>query len=137
ARLLERGGALLVRASSARGLRRKINPGSTSGPTTRRGRRPIMGGMTTTDYLINAAFVLVVLRQARDRQVDLRSFLVPLFVVFLVARQYVHTVPVAGNDLALVGALAGVGLALGLASGFATRVRAATGGVAFARVGWP
>jgi hypothetical protein len=31
--------------------------------------------MTTTDYLINAVFVFVVLRQARERKVDARSFL--------------------------------------------------------------
>jgi hypothetical protein len=93
-------------------------------------------GMTTTDYLINAAFVLVVLRQARERRLDVRGFVVPLAVVFIVARQYVHSIPTAGNDLVLAGLLASVGLALGLLSGFATHVRADGGGRALARVGW-
>lgn len=91
--------------------------------------------MTFTDYLINAVFVFVVLRQARERRLDLRSLLVPLAVVFFVAQNYVHSIPTAGNDLVLVGLLSSVGLGLGLLSGFATRVRVADG-VALARVGW-
>jgi hypothetical protein len=91
--------------------------------------------MTTSDYLINALFVFVVLRQARERRLDLRAFVAPMLVVLFVAHIYVHTLPTAGNDLVLVGALALVGLTLGLASGFATRVRAGDG-AAFARVGW-
>jgi len=95
-----------------------------------------MGGMTTTDYLINAAFVFVVLRQARDRQVDRRALIVPLLLVFLVAQRYVHSVPTAGSDLVLIGLLAAVGLTLGVLCGFATHVRAAGDGLALARVGW-
>ena len=41
--------------------------------------------MTTTDYLINAVFVFVVLHQARERQLDVPSFVVPMIVVFYVA----------------------------------------------------
>jgi hypothetical protein len=93
-------------------------------------------GMTTSDYLINAAFVLLVLRQARERQLDLRSFLVPLAILFFVAERYVHSLPTAGNDLVLIGLLATVGLTLGVVSGFATHVRAGGDGVALARVGW-
>jgi hypothetical protein len=93
--------------------------------------------MTTTDYLINAVFILVVLRQARERRLDIRSFVAPLVVVFFVAQRYVHSIPTAGEDLWLVALLAGVGLTLGLLSGFATHVRAAAdGSVALARVGW-
>jgi hypothetical protein len=92
--------------------------------------------MTTTDYLINAVFVFVVIRQARERRLDFRSFVAPLVVVFFVAQRYVHSIPTAGSDLGLVALLAGVGLTLGVLSGFATHVRAAAGGVAFARVGW-
>ncbi len=92
--------------------------------------------MTTTDYLINAVFVFVVLRQARERKVDARSFLVPMVVVFFVGRMYVHSLPTAGNDLVLVGLLACVGLALGLLGGFATHVRVGGDGGALARAGW-
>ena len=76
--------------------------------------------MTTTDYLINAVFVFVVLRQARERKVDVRSFLLPMAVVLYVGHIYVHSIPTAGNDLVLVGLLALVGLALGVLGGFAT-----------------
>jgi hypothetical protein len=92
--------------------------------------------MTTSDYIVNAVFVLVVLRQARERQLDLRAVVVPLVVVFFVAERYVHSIPTAGNDLVLVAALAAVGLALGVVSGFATHVRAGSDGLPLVRVGW-
>ena len=92
--------------------------------------------MTTSDYLINAVFVFVVLRQARERRLDLRSILVPLAVVFFVARIYVHSIPTTGNDLLLVAALASVGITLGVLGGLATHVRRGSDGVALARVGW-
>ena len=92
--------------------------------------------MTITDYLINAVFVLVVLRQARERQLDARSFVVPLLVVFYVAHLYIHSIPTSGNDLVLVTALAFVGLTLGLLGGFATHLRLGDDGTPLARVGW-
>src|SRR5437588_1127985 len=95
-----------------------------------------MAVMTTTDYLINAVFVLIVLRQARERELDRRSVIIPLAIVAYVAHLYVHSIPTAGNDLVLIGALGALGLALGLASGFATHVRAGEHGRAVARVGW-
>jgi len=90
--------------------------------------------MTPSDYLINAVFVVVVLRQARERRLDLRALVIPLVIVFFVAQRYVHSLPTAGNDLALVGLLTAVGLTLGLLCGFATHVRVRDG-VALARVG--
>jgi hypothetical protein len=92
--------------------------------------------MTITDYLINAVFVVVVLRQARERRLDLRSFLVPLGIVLYVGHLYIRSIPTAGNDLVLVGLLASVGVTLGLLGGFATRVRIGDDGQALARVGW-
>ena len=47
-----------------------------------------------------------------------------------------HSIPTAGNDLVLIAALGTVGLTLGIASGFATHVRAGENGLAVARVGW-
>jgi hypothetical protein len=92
--------------------------------------------MSITDYLINAVFVLIVLRQARERELDLRSVVIPLAIVAYVAQLYVHSIPTAGNDLFLIGALGAFGLTLGVASGFATHVRAGENGLAVARVGW-
>jgi hypothetical protein len=91
--------------------------------------------MTTSEYLLNAAFVLLVLRQARERELDRRSVIVPLVLMFVVGTQYLHTLPTAGNDLALIVGLAAAGLTLGVLGGFATQVRAGNG-VALARVGW-
>jgi hypothetical protein len=92
--------------------------------------------MTTTDYLINAAFLLIVVRQSRARELDRRSIVVPLVLIFFVGQMYLHSIPTAGNDLVLIGALATVGLGLGVASGFATHVRAGDNGLPVARVGW-
>jgi hypothetical protein len=91
--------------------------------------------MTTTEYLLNAAFVLLVLRQARERELDRRSVTVPLILMFFVGAQYLHTLPTAGNDLLLIAGLSAVGLTLGLLGGYTTQVRAGNG-VALARVGW-
>ena len=90
--------------------------------------------MTITDYLINAVFVLVVFRQARERELDRRSVIIPLAIVANVAHLYVRSIPTAGNDLVLIAALGAVGLALGVASGFATHVRAGENGLAVARL---
>jgi hypothetical protein len=92
--------------------------------------------MTLTDYLINAAFVLVVFRQAQERRLSARSLLAPMALVVFVAQHYVRTIPTSGNDLALVAALTAVGLILGVLCGFTTYVRAGSGGDRFARVGW-
>ena len=94
------------------------------------------GGMTTTDYLINGLFVLVVVRQSRERAIDRRSIVAPRVLVFFVAQMYLHSIPTAGNDLVFMGLLASAGVALGLLSGFATHVRAGADGLAIARVGW-
>ena len=37
--------------------------------------------MTTSEYLLNAAFVLLVLRQAKERELDRRSVIVPLLLI--------------------------------------------------------
>jgi hypothetical protein len=114
----------------------KINPQVNSGADDGSGRAEDDGGMTIIDYLINAMFLLLVARQARERELDRRSVIVPLVILFFVAQMYLHSIPTAGNDLVLIGLLAAVGLTLGIASGFATHVRAGAQGLAVARVGW-
>src|SRR5947209_2276196 len=95
-----------------------------------------MSAMRTTDYLINAMFILIVVRQARERELDRRSVIIPLAIVAYVAHLYVRSIPTAGNDLLLIAAFGTLGLALGVASGFATHVRAGVNGLPMARVGW-
>jgi hypothetical protein len=95
-----------------------------------------MVDMRTTDYLINAVFVVIVFRQARERELTRRSWIIPLAIVAYVAQLYVHSIPTSGNDLVLIGALGAVGLTFGVASGLATHVRAGENGLALARVGW-
>lgn len=92
--------------------------------------------MATTDYLINILFVFIVFRQAQERRIDRRYFVLPLVLVAWVATQYVHALPTTGNDLVLIAASACVGLTLGTISGLATHVRRDQGGHAFACVGW-
>ena len=92
--------------------------------------------MTTTDYLINAGFIVMVCWQAREKRLDRRALVIPLVLLFFVAQQYLHTIPTNGNDLVLIGLLASTGLSLGLLSGFATHVRPGSDGFALARVGW-
>ncbi len=92
--------------------------------------------MTTSEYLLNAACVLLVLRQVKERELDRRSVTVPLILMFFVAAEYLHSFPTAGNDAVLIVVFALVGLTLGILGGFATQVRAGRRGVALARVGW-
>ena len=92
--------------------------------------------MTTTDYILNAVFVFLVLRQTRESKLDRRAVLVPLSIVFFVANSYLHTIPTSGNDLVLIGGLASIGVTLGVLGGLATHVRADSQGNRLARVGW-
>jgi hypothetical protein len=92
--------------------------------------------MTTTDYLINGLFVLIVLRQARERTLDTRRLVLPLVLVLCVGQQYLHVFPTAGNDLVLVALLAAIGLTSGIVAGRATHVRLGDEGQPLARIGW-
>ncbi|MFJ4785706.1 hypothetical protein [Streptomyces sp. NPDC088794] len=83
--------------------------------------------MTTTDWIIDIALVLVVFRQLREDRLDLKTFLIPLGIVAFVAHSYLDSIPTAGNDLVLIGSLMGTGAVLGIAGGVYTRIRSAGG----------
>lgn len=91
--------------------------------------------MALTDYLINAVFLLVVPRQARERRLDIRSTIAPMALVVFVATHYVHSIPTDRSDLVLTLTLTFVGLGLGILCGYATHVRVGPDGTRFARVG--
>jgi hypothetical protein len=128
------GGATDAAGSSSGGGER-INPRFNPCCDDAQGAPADDRGMTTTDYIVNAAFVLVVFRQARERALDRRSLVGPFALMFFVAQQYLRSIPTAGNDLVLVGALAAVGVTLGTVCGIATHIRVADDGVALTRVG--
>jgi hypothetical protein len=89
--------------------------------------------MTITEYLLNAALVLVVVRQVRGKRLVGSAIYVPLAICAYVAFQYLRTIPTSGNDLVLVVLGAGAGLLLGTLCGLATRVYPDRDGVPFAR----
>ncbi|MGC0399507.1 hypothetical protein RKD27_002151 [Streptomyces sp. SAI-126] len=83
--------------------------------------------MTISDWLIDVALLLVVFRQLREERLTARTILLPLALIGWAAATYLHDIPTAGNDLVLIGAFAGTGVAFGLAGGLITRVRYADG----------
>jgi hypothetical protein len=83
--------------------------------------------MTISDWLIDVALLLVVFRQLREERLTARTILLPLALIGWAAATYLYDIPTAGNDLVLIGAFAGTGVAFGLAGGLITRVRYADG----------
>ncbi len=89
--------------------------------------------MSSTDYLINAVLVLLVVRQLRERRLDLASLLLPVGMVAFAAEHFLKTIPTGGDDVALIAAGVLTGAALGTGAAFATRLRVGADGVALAR----
>ncbi|MFD8638465.1 hypothetical protein, partial [Streptomyces sp. NPDC059656] len=83
--------------------------------------------MTATEWITDAALILVVFRQLREGRLDRKTFLLPLIIVAFVAHSYLDAVPTDGNDLVLIAALTAVGAALGISGGIYTRIRALDG----------
>jgi hypothetical protein len=92
--------------------------------------------MTTTDYILDAVLVLLVLLQIRERPLTDRQLVRPLIILGIAVLTYLHGVPTAGNDLVLVTVFALVGAAIGLASGQTAIMRLGPSGDVLARSGW-
>lgn len=91
--------------------------------------------MTPTDWIIDIALILIVLRQVREERLGIRTILLPLGISAYVALSYLGSIPTGGNDLVLlIGCLLG-GSALGLAGALLTKVRGADG-AAYIRAGF-
>ncbi len=90
--------------------------------------------MTSSDWLIDIGLIFIVLRQLRWGQIDKRFIALPVVIVVVVARSYLHAIPTRGNDVLLVGACVIVGGLLGLAGGLVTKI-AVRGGRPYARAG--
>ena len=92
--------------------------------------------MTTLDYLLDSALVLLVLMQIQERELTVKSLVRPLVIVGIAVQQYLHGIPTAGNDLLLVGVLATLGGLIGVASGQSLLMRTGENGKVLARAGW-
>ena len=91
--------------------------------------------MSLGDYVLDSLLVLLVLRQVRESRLDLRAILLPLGIAAVVCQSYLHSIPTTGHDLELIVPFAAIGVALGLISGFATRIRF-DGKHALVKAGW-
>jgi hypothetical protein len=91
--------------------------------------------VTTTDYVIDIALLAIVALQVRGRRLTVSSLLLPIGIVVFAAFEYLHGIPTAGNDLALVIAGAAAGITLGILTGLFTTVRTGADGLAFAKAG--
>ena len=91
------------------------------------------GGMNI--YLINALLVLLVVRQIREHQLDLRALAVPLLAVGAAAVMFLHSVPGGGSDIALDLLCLSAGAALGAVGGLATHLRVGADGRPLGRAG--
>ncbi|HET6293129.1 MAG TPA: hypothetical protein VFG33_07130 [Kribbella sp.] len=78
--------------------------------------------MTTTDYVIDIALILLVIRQLVPQRLHLRSIVLPLGLIAFAGTNYLRSFPLGGNDLTLIVLLVLVGVGLGVASGFTTQV---------------
>jgi hypothetical protein len=85
--------------------------------------------MTTTDWAIDIALLLIVLRQLREERLTTRTILLPLIIIGWAASNYLHNIPTAGNDVLLAAIFAGTGIVFGLLGGLLTHVRIAEGHV--------
>jgi hypothetical protein len=86
-------------------------------------------------YLINALLVLLVVRQIREHQLDLRALAVPVLAVAAAAVMFLHSVPGGGSDIALDLAGVSAGAAMGAVGGLATRLRLGADGRPTGRAG--
>jgi hypothetical protein len=92
--------------------------------------------MTTTDYLIDSALILLVLLQIKERPLTTRQLLRPVVVLGIAVASYLHGIPTTGNDLVLASVFILLGGAIGVASGKTVIMRRGATGEALARSGW-
>ena len=89
--------------------------------------------MTMKDYLANAFLIALVVRQIRGKRLTAVGLLWPVALVIGIGIEYLHGVPLGGDDLALILAAAAVGAGLGLACGALTRIHRTADGAPLAK----
>jgi hypothetical protein len=92
-------------------------------------------GMSINTYLINALLVLLVVRQLREHQLDLRALAAPVLAVGAAAVMFLHSVPGGGNDIALELVVVAAGAAMSAIGGLATHLRLGADGRPLGRAG--
>lgn len=92
--------------------------------------------MSLSDYVLDIALVLLVLRQLRESRFEARTLLLPVGIMTWVAQQYLTSLPTGAHDLLLVATLTAVGAACGVIGAFGTRLRRGPDGRVFVRAGW-
>jgi hypothetical protein len=92
--------------------------------------------MTTADYLIDSALVLLVLLQVKERELTTKTLVRPIIILAIAVVNYLHGIPTSGNDLVLAGALALIGGLIGVASGVTVIFRSTDDGRVMFRAGW-
>lgn len=90
--------------------------------------------MSITNYIMNIGLISLVILQIRGHYVTRARLLFPLVATAVVAGQFLHAVPAAGNDLILIVGLCAIGAALGVGAALVTTVRL-DGSSAFAKAG--
>lgn len=78
--------------------------------------------MGLDDWIISLALMLVVLRQLRGRRLTVTGIVWPVALVAWAAFTYLRQIPSYSSDWLFTISLAVAGLALGLATGFLTKV---------------
>lgn len=78
--------------------------------------------MTTTDYLIAAALILLVVPQIRGTRLSIRNLVLPVVLVGAAAAYYLKAVPTQGHDVQLYGMCIAAGAVLGAGCGLTTHI---------------
>jgi hypothetical protein len=76
--------------------------------------------MTTTDYLIAAVLILLVVPQIRGTRLSVRNLVLPVVAVGAAAAYYLKSVPTQGHDVLLYVVCVAAGALLGVGCGLTT-----------------
>lgn len=85
--------------------------------------------MTTTLWIIDITLIALVLLQIRRRRLTLVQILLPIALVLWAGIAFVHSVPLGGHNLLVIGALVLTGALLGAMIGLTTHMSRADGRV--------
>ena len=91
--------------------------------------------MTTTDYVIAAILILLVVPQIRGTRLSVRNLVLPVVAVAAAAAYYLKSVPTQGHDVLLYVVCVGAGALLGVGCGLATHLRKDREGFLIAKAG--